>query len=59
MGFNGGERRVVETMDGLDSSRDVEVCVSVRWGRDGAWTGRVMAGLCHCVKKVLGDGVTA
>lgn len=50
---------MVEAIDGLDSSRDVEVRVSVRWVRDGAWTGRVMAGRCHCVKKVLGDGVTA
>jgi len=35
VGFNGGERRGVELMDGPYSSRDVEVCVSVRWGRGG------------------------
>jgi hypothetical protein len=35
VGFNGGERCGVEVMDGPDSFRDVEVSVSVRWGRGG------------------------
>ena len=55
VGFNGGERGVVEEMDGPDSSRDVEVCVSAGWGWEWGVDRRVMV----VVKKVLGLGSTA